>query len=81
MAYKLFRIDNGKKLKTTSLGFCRVSPRLIELMDQHVEQNHIKNRSEFIRYCIRKELKPSVQDIIDMEKPFMPILKKEAQKK
>lgn len=78
---KVYRIDDGKPLKTTNLGFVRVSPLLLTLIDRHVKRNHIENKSEFIRLCITKELGLSVDEIIRVTKPFLPVAPRSLVKK
>lgn len=68
-----FRTDDRGDLRVTSLGRVKISRHLLNLVDQHIQENGIKNRSVFIRLCIIKELNLSVDDIINSERPFMPL--------
>jgi len=68
-----FRVDDRGDLRVTSLGRVKISRHLLDLVDQHIRENGIKNRSVFIRGCIIKELNLSLDDIINSERPFMPL--------
>ena len=68
----LVYVGSDEAFKTTSLGWCRVTPQLLKDLTDFCENNGEKNRSAFIRKIIRNAIgKNSIKDIIESEKPFM----------
>jgi len=57
--------------KTIWLPRTRISPKLLELIDEHITKNGIESRSFFIRSALNHAVNISVDDLLTSMIPFM----------
>lgn len=58
------KLPEDKKKKEFSIT---IDDRIIELMDKYIEEKGIKNKSQYIEYLIREDMKNRGEDV---EKDF-----------